>query len=141
MSCAVVLAIVPPRGGRQPGRHEAPAGDRGRRRLAHGGAPGALPRWHSRLAPRRVDGGVARLRRALGSRSCSTQPPDASPRGARRRRRRRDGPPALRRLRGRSALLLALHLGGRVSRTVGIAWVLAQTAALVIAVAVHWSPG
>jgi len=37
-------------------------------------------------------------------------------------------------------VLVALQLGGRVARRTGIAWVVAQTALLATAVAIHWSP-
>jgi len=41
---------------------------------------------------------------------------------------------------GALLVLVALQLGGRVSRRLGIAWVLTQSALLAAAVAVHWSP-
>lgn len=41
---------------------------------------------------------------------------------------------------GALLVLVALQLGGRVSRPVGIAWIVAQSALLAGAIAIHWSP-
>src|SRR6266852_6359861 len=41
---------------------------------------------------------------------------------------------------GALLVLVALQLGGRVSRRIGIVWIVAQSALLAGAIAIHWSP-
>src|SRR5258708_23374282 len=41
---------------------------------------------------------------------------------------------------GALLVMVALQLGGRVSRRIGIAWILAQSVLLAGAIAIHWSP-